>query len=60
MTSVMFNESKEFKSQDIDGIVPKADYDIIKSLKMPDTIRLSTPKPVMHLGASTEVSSKFF
>ncbi|CAG9821542.1 unnamed protein product [Phaedon cochleariae] len=43
----------DFGVQDLDLSISNED-DISKSFKMPDMARMSTPKPVMYLGSSTE------
>lgn len=46
-----YYDSTEFVSQDFGNEDEKN-----KNLRMSEFARLSTPKPVMHLGSSTEVN----
>lgn len=50
-----FYESTEFLNRDFGNEEEKN-----KSLKINELARLSTPKPVMHLGSSTEVYNDSF
>lgn len=55
MATAIGTDPNEFRNHDFDLSYSNEENSASKSVKIPDMSRLSTPKPIMHLGSSTEV-----